>query len=132
MKLASWMLSGIGFARSVANKTASSVGNFLVKSKHLMGAGGDWAKFATKSQSQIQGWISQALTKGSNFVVNSQDSYYVIYTLISFIYDTKGWEIKSPWQLFECAAYFKTEELLESIENLMKSVKEQLERGQSN
>lgn len=49
--------------------------------------------------------------------------------LISFIYDIKGWKIKSPWQLFECTLYFQKKELLESIEKLMKSVKEQLERG---
>lgn len=29
-----------------------------------MNASGNWAKFASTSQSQIQGWISQALTKG--------------------------------------------------------------------
>lgn len=29
-----------------------------------MNASVSWAKFSTTSQSQIQGWISQALTKG--------------------------------------------------------------------
>jgi hypothetical protein len=81
VKLAPWMLNGIGFANYVANKAASAVENFFVKSKHLMYASGTWAKFATTSQSIIQGWISEALKNGSKFVLNSEDSYYVIYNM---------------------------------------------------
>lgn len=49
--------------------------------------------------------------------------------LISFILNNKGWQIISPWQLFECNDIFSKEELLEAIGYLMKSVKEQLERS---
>lgn len=47
--------------------------------------------------------------------------------LISFIISKDGWKIKSPWQLFECNEFLSQKELLESIEKLMESVKEQLE-----
>lgn len=46
--------------------------------------------------------------------------------LISFVASEKGWKIKSSWQLFECLDFFTIEELLESIDNLIKSVKKQL------
>lgn len=47
--------------------------------------------------------------------------------LISFITSKNGWKIKSPWQLLECNEFLSQKELLESIEKLMESVKEQLE-----
>ncbi|MBC8080483.1 MAG: hypothetical protein H7X86_09070 [Gorillibacterium sp.] len=47
--------------------------------------------------------------------------------LISFVTSKDGWIIKSPWQLFECNVFLSQKELLESIEKLTESVKEQLE-----
>lgn len=47
--------------------------------------------------------------------------------LISFIFNDKGWQIISPWQLFECTDFLTKEELLKAIGYLMESVKEQLE-----
>jgi len=80
-RLSGWILSLVGYPRKLASKVASSVGNFTVGAKHLIGAGGTWSKFATSNQAQIRSWIAIALTKGTNFVTNSKDSYYIIYNM---------------------------------------------------
>jgi hypothetical protein len=72
-----------------AKKALGSVTKFVVSSKHLLGAGGNYAKFNTNSHSTIRGWISEALRYGSNFKVNSSDSYYIVYNMGKVI-GTKG------------------------------------------
>ena len=65
-------------AADYANKAAQQINNFSVSAKHLANAGGSYAKFATNDASVVNNWISNALSRASEFVVNSSDSYYTI------------------------------------------------------
>ena len=71
--------SGIRKASRAALKAAKYIKNFKVSAKHLSNARGRYAKFATKSQSQVQSWVSQALKSSkATFHPNGSNSYYII------------------------------------------------------
>jgi hypothetical protein len=72
-----------------AQQAIANISNYTVKSKHLMSATGDWAKFATSSSSQVNTWITTALRNSNQFIINSEDSYYTIYEMGQVI-GTKG------------------------------------------
>lgn len=46
-----------------------------------MCSGGNYAKFASANQTQIRSWIAASLNNGTNFVLNSSDSYNLIYNM---------------------------------------------------
>ena len=78
-------------ASQAAFKAAKGVNKFSVSAKHLLGAGGRFAKFTTTSQSIIRGLIKTALTSSAaKFYSNGKDgSFYVLYSFGKAI-GTKG------------------------------------------
>lgn len=88
-KIALWIQKTLGIIRHFALKAAKNVSSFAVKTKHLYGSSGNYAKFNTANMSTLRNWISAALKNGTNFQINSKDSYYVIYNLGKVI-GTKG------------------------------------------
>jgi RHS repeat-associated protein len=80
-KIAIWVQQTLGVIRPFADKAINKVGQFTVSAKHLLGAGGGYAKFNTANMSTIRSWITTALRSRSNFQVNSRDSYYIVYNM---------------------------------------------------
>jgi RHS repeat-associated protein len=88
-KIATWIQQALGIIRPFADKALKNVSSYVVKTKHLLGSPGNYNKFATDNMTMIRGWIRTALKYGTNFQVNSKDSYYVIYN-IGRVIGTKG------------------------------------------
>ena len=86
--------SALRVASRAAFKVARKVNGFSVSSKHLLGAGGRYAKFTTSSQKVIRGLIKTALTSSAaKFYPNgSNGSYYILYNFGRTI-GTKGEQI---------------------------------------
>ena len=59
----------------------NSMDSYNVKNKHLPSAGGDWSKFNTASQAELQALGKEVLknTSMSSLIPNSADSYAAIY-----------------------------------------------------
>ena len=86
-------MSILKLASKAAFKAAKGVNKFSVSAKHLLGAGGRYAKFATSSQSVIRNLIRTALTSSSaTFYANKGDSYYILYNFGRAI-GTKGEQV---------------------------------------
>lgn len=77
-KIPAWISNSLGVGKYFATRAVEGVSNFVVSAKHLMNAGGNYAKFNTVSTATVNQWVTQALTKADNFIVNSKDSYYTI------------------------------------------------------
>jgi len=73
-----WIVGALNLGKRFAPQAIEGVQNFTIKAKYLMGATGDWARFATNSTTQINQWITQGLGTANNFTVNSADSFSTI------------------------------------------------------
>ena len=75
-----------------ANYAASKVKNFALSAKHLLNAGGNYAKFNTSSVNTAKSWIQQALrSKNAVFMPNgTSETSFRIYTDMGRVIGSKG------------------------------------------
>ena len=76
--LSAGVINAMNLGQRAAQNAVQGVSNFAVSAKHLLGAGGTFAQFASNSTATINQWVSQGLSTANNFVVNSGDSFYTV------------------------------------------------------
>lgn len=65
---------------SLTGRALGQLGRFTITGKHLLEAGGNWAKFATADTSAVRGLISQTLKSPSKIVYDATRNNYRIYS----------------------------------------------------
>ena len=83
--------SALADASSAAFRAADDPASIFIKNKHLASAGGNHAKFASESISEVQGWVAQGLrSDGVQFLPNQLDGTFRAIVPAGQVVGTKG------------------------------------------
>ena len=77
-KIPTGISNALNLGQQAAQNAMQTVGDYTVKSYHLMSGSGGYSKFATDSLSTANQWVTNALSMANSFVVNSGDSIYTV------------------------------------------------------
>jgi hypothetical protein len=83
--------SALSVASSAAFRAADDPASIFIKNKHLASAGGNHAKFASESISEVQGWVAQGLrSDGVQFLPNQVDGTFRAIVPAGQVVGTRG------------------------------------------